>query len=69
MARRSRVEAKGFTPGSSVSRPAPGRRAPAASERQVREQIRTVGCQVVDEHCEALQILAEHDPDAKTHRR
>jgi hypothetical protein len=36
---------------------------------KVREQIRRVGRRLVDEHREALRILAEHDPTAKTRRR
>jgi antitoxin component of MazEF toxin-antitoxin module len=30
---------------------------------QVRDRIRGIGQRVIDEHAEALQILAEHDPD------
>jgi antitoxin component of MazEF toxin-antitoxin module len=30
---------------------------------QVRERIRDVGRRVVDEHAEALRILADHDPN------
>ena len=36
---------------------------------RVREQIRRVGRRVVDEHREALQILAEHNQDANTQER
>jgi hypothetical protein len=31
---------------------------------QVRERIGGIGRRLVDEHQEALRILAEHDPDA-----
>jgi len=31
---------------------------------EVRDRIRGIGQSVVAEHAEALQILAEHDPDA-----
>jgi antitoxin component of MazEF toxin-antitoxin module len=32
---------------------------------QVRDRIRGIGQRVVDERAEALQILAEHDPEAE----
>jgi hypothetical protein len=54
-------EAKGYAPGSSVLLDGELRLLPT---ERVREQIRGVGRRVVDEHREALQILAEHDPDA-----
>jgi antitoxin component of MazEF toxin-antitoxin module len=63
-------EARGFTPGSSVllDETPEGELRLVPTER-LREQIRAVGRRVVDEHREALQILAEHDPDAPTPRR
>jgi antitoxin component of MazEF toxin-antitoxin module len=63
-------EAKGYTPGSSVllDELSGGELRLLPTER-VREQIWRVGRGVVDEHREALQILAEHDPDANTHER
>jgi hypothetical protein len=63
-------EAKGYAPGSSVllDELTDGELRLLPTER-VREQIGRVGRRVVDEHHEALQILAEHDPDAKTHER
>jgi len=36
---------------------------------QVRNRIRGIGKRVVDEHAEALQILAEHDPDDESAKR
>jgi hypothetical protein len=34
------------------------------STEKVRTSIRDVGARIVAEHGEALQILADHDPDA-----
>ena len=63
-------EAKGYAPGSSVLLDElPGGELRLLPTDRVREQIRTVGHRVVDEHREALEILAEHDPDAKTPSR
>lgn len=36
---------------------------------QVRDRIRGIGQRVVGEHAEALQILAEHDPDDESAKR
>ena len=36
---------------------------------QVRDRIRDIGQRVVDEHAEALQILAEHNPDDESAKR
>ena len=33
---------------------------------QVRDRIKDIGRRLVSEHPEALQILADHDPDATT---
>lgn len=35
----------------------------------VRDRIRSIGQRVVDEHAEALQVLAEHDPDNESAKR
>lgn len=59
-------EARGFTPGSSVlveELPDGGLRILPAE--RVRELIRDIGRRVVAERQEALQILADYDPDAK----
>lgn len=63
-------EAKGYAPGSSVlldELPDCGLR--LGPTDRVREQIRSIGHRVVDEHREALRILAEHDPEATSPRR
>lgn len=63
-------EAKGYAPGSSVLLDElPDGELRLLPTDRVREQIRRVGRRVVDERREALQILAEHDPDAKTPKR
>lgn len=63
-------EAKGYAPGSSVLLDElPDGELRLLPTDRVREQIRRVGRRVVDEHQEALQILAEHDPDTKTPKR
>jgi hypothetical protein len=36
---------------------------------RVRDRIRGIGQRVIDEHAEALQILAEHDPDDERAKR
>lgn len=63
-------EAQGFTPGTSVvmEETADGELRILPAEK-VREQIRQVGRRLVDDHREALRILAEHDPAAKPRRR
>jgi antitoxin component of MazEF toxin-antitoxin module len=63
-------EAKGYVPGSSVLLDElPDGELRLLPTERVREQIRRVGRRVVDEHREALQILADHDPDANTPTR
>lgn len=58
-------EASGYTPGSSVLvEELAGGELRILPTDQVRERIREVGRRVVDEHSEALKILAEHDPGA-----
>lgn len=60
-------EASGFTPGASVLvEELPGGELRIVPAEQLRERIRGIGRRVVAEHPEALQILADHDPDAKT---
>ena len=60
------LEASGYTPGSSVlveEQTDGGLR--ILPTEQVRARIRDIGRRVVAEHDEALQILADHDPDAE----
>ena len=58
-------EAHGYSPGSSVLVEGfPGGELRIMSTEKVRERIRDIGERVVGEHGEALQILADHDPDA-----
>jgi hypothetical protein len=58
-------EAQGYGPGSSVLvEEMPGGDLRIMSTEKVRERIRDIGERIVGEHSEALQILAEHDPDA-----
>jgi antitoxin component of MazEF toxin-antitoxin module len=58
-------EAQGYAPGSSVLvEELPGGDLRIMSTEHVRERIRGIGERVVDEHGEALRILAEHDPAA-----
>jgi hypothetical protein len=60
-------EVHGFTPGSSVLiEELPGGELRILPTEKIREQIRGIGRRVVTEHREALQILADHDPDAET---
>jgi antitoxin component of MazEF toxin-antitoxin module len=63
-------EAKGYKPGSSVllDETADGELRLLPADR-LREQIRGIGRRVVDEHREALQILAEHDPETTSPSR
>jgi uncharacterized protein (DUF2249 family) len=42
----------------------PGGELRIMSTEKVRERIRDIGERVVAEHGEALQILADHDPEA-----
>jgi antitoxin component of MazEF toxin-antitoxin module len=58
-------EAQGYVPGSSVLvEDMPGGELRITPTDRVRERIRDVGRRIVDEHPEALRLLAEHDPDA-----
>jgi antitoxin component of MazEF toxin-antitoxin module len=57
-------EAHGYAPGSSVLvEELPGGGLRIMSTDKVRERIRDIGTRVVADHAEALQILADHDPD------
>jgi hypothetical protein len=58
-------EGRGYLPGASVlveEMPEGGLRLMPTD--QVRERIGGIGRRLVDEHQEALRILAEHDPEA-----
>jgi antitoxin component of MazEF toxin-antitoxin module len=58
-------EAHGFAPGTSVLvEELPGGELRIVPTEKLREQIRGIGQRLVGERAEALQILAEHDPDA-----
>jgi antitoxin component of MazEF toxin-antitoxin module len=58
-------EARGYAPGSSVLvEELPGGELRIMSIEKVREHIRDIGGRLVSEHREALEILANHDPDA-----
>ncbi len=58
-------EAQGYAPGSSVLvEELPGGELRIMSTEKVSERIRRVGARLVAQHGEALQILADHDPDA-----
>ena len=62
-------EASGFTPGASVLvEELPGGELRILPTEKVRERIRDIGRRMVADHQEALQILADHDPDANTTR-
>jgi antitoxin component of MazEF toxin-antitoxin module len=64
------LEARGYAPGTSVllEELESGELRIMPTE-QVRKRIRGIGKRVVDEHAEALQILAEHDPDSEPTNR
>lgn len=58
------LEAHGYVPGSSVLiEELPGGELRIMPTDQVRDRIRGVGRRIVEEHEEALQILADHDPE------
>lgn len=58
-------EAQGYVPGTSVLvEELPGGELRIVSTEKVSERIREIGGRVVAEHGEALQILADHDPDS-----
>jgi antitoxin component of MazEF toxin-antitoxin module len=63
-------EARGYTPGSSVLvEELPNGELRIVPTDKVRERIREIGHRVVAERSEALQILADHDPDAPSPSR
>jgi antitoxin component of MazEF toxin-antitoxin module len=57
------LETRGYAPGTSVlvEELASGELRIMPTE-QLRDRIRGIGRRVVDEHAEALRILADHDP-------
>jgi antitoxin component of MazEF toxin-antitoxin module len=60
-------EALGYAPGSSVLvEGLPGGELRIMPTEKVRASIRDIGARIVSEHGEALQILADHDPDASS---
>jgi antitoxin component of MazEF toxin-antitoxin module len=61
-------EASGYTPGSSVlvEELADGELRILPTDR-VRERVRQIADRVVAEHPEAMEILANHDPDDEAH--
>lgn len=64
------LEARGYVPGTSVLvEELEGGELRIMPTEQVRDRIRGVGRRVVDEHAEALKILAEHDPTGKPAKR
>jgi antitoxin component of MazEF toxin-antitoxin module len=61
-------EARGYAPGSSVLvEELSGGELRIMSTEKVRERIHDIGERVVAEHGEALQILADHDPESAQH--
>jgi antitoxin component of MazEF toxin-antitoxin module len=63
-------EARGYAVGTSVLvEELEGGELRIMPTEQVRDRIRGIGKRVVDEHAEALQILAEHDPDDESPKR
>lgn len=60
------LEARGYTPGSTVLvEELEGGELRIIPTDQVRERIRQTARRVVAEHPEALEILADHTPDAQ----
>jgi antitoxin component of MazEF toxin-antitoxin module len=63
-------EARGFSPGTPVLVEAlESGELRIMPTDQVRDRIRDIGRRVVSEHGEALNILAEHDPDGEPRER
>jgi len=59
------LEARGYVPGTSVLvEELPSGELRIMPTEQLRDRIRESGRRVVDEHSEALRILADHDPDS-----
>jgi antitoxin component of MazEF toxin-antitoxin module len=64
------LEAHGYAPGTSVLvEEMPDGELRVMPTDHVRERIRDTGRRVVEERREALQILADHDPDRSPPRR
>jgi len=63
-------EARGYVAGTSVLvEELEGGELRIMPTEQVRDRIRGIGKRVVGKHAEALQILAEHDPDDQSAKR
>ena len=63
-------EARGYAVGTSVLvEEVEGGELRIMPTEQVRDRIRGIGKRAVAEHAEALQILAEHDPDDHSAQR
>ena len=63
-------EARGYAAGTSVLvEELEGGELRIMPTEQVRDRIRGIGRRMVVEHAEALQILAEHDPDDESPQR
>jgi antitoxin component of MazEF toxin-antitoxin module len=61
-------EERGYVAGASVLvEELPGGELRIMSTDKVRERIGEIGKRVVSERAEALQILADHDPNAQSH--
>jgi len=59
------LETRGYAPGTSVLVEELEGELRIMPTDQVRDRIRGVGQRVVAQHAEALNILAEHDPDSE----
>lgn len=57
-------EARGYAPGASVLVDELDGELRIISTEQIHDRIRNIGKRLVGEHQEALQILADHDPDS-----
>ena len=59
------LEAHGYAPGTSVLvEELPSGELRIMPTEQLRDRVRGIGRRVVDEHAEALRIVADHDPDS-----
>lgn len=59
------LEPQGYVPGASVLvEELPGGDLRIMATEKVRERIQEIGARVVVDHREALQILADHDPES-----
>ncbi len=62
-------EASGYVPGSSVLvEELPGGELRIVPTDRLRERVREIATRVVDEHSEAMDILANYDPDDDKNR-